>query len=59
MSWQKGMTTEDYIEKCGGPDAESRVTPEFIVIRQNGAAVNAEDVDSLKPGDEIMVLPKL
>lgn len=57
MSWQKGMTTEDYIEKCGGLTQKSG-NARIIVIRQNGAAVNAEDVDSLKPGDEIMVLPK-
>ena len=57
VSWQKGMTTEDYIEKCGGLTQKSG-NARIIVIRQNGAAVNAEDVDSLKPGDEIMVLPK-
>lgn len=51
------MTTEDYIEKCGGLTQKSG-NARIIVIRQNGAAVNAEDVDSLKPGDEIMVLPK-
>lgn len=57
VSWQKGMTTKDYIEKCGGLTQKSG-NARIIVIRQNGAAVNAEDVDSLKPGDEIMVLPK-
>lgn len=29
-----------------------------IVIRQNGEALNAEDVDDMQPGDELMVLPK-
>lgn len=29
-----------------------------IVIRQNGEALNAEDVDEMQPGDELMVLPK-
>lgn len=28
VSWQKGMTTEDYIEKCGGL-TQNRVTPEL------------------------------
>lgn len=41
-------TTEDYIEKCGGLTQKSGNAR--IIIRQNGAAVNAED-DSLKPGD--------
>lgn len=48
VSWQKGMTTEDYIEKCGGLTQKSG-NARIIVIRQNGAAVNAEDVDSPSP----------
>lgn len=28
------------------------------MIRQNGEALNADDVKEMRPGDEIMVLPK-
>lgn len=57
VSWQKGLSPNDYIKKVGGftqKQGNSRV----ILIRQNGEALNAEDVDILQPGDELMVLPK-
>lgn len=57
VSWEKGLDVEDYIEKCGGLTQKSG-NAKIIVIRQNGAAENAEDVDTLNPGDELMVLPK-
>ncbi|WP_312239651.1 polysaccharide biosynthesis/export family protein [Pantoea sp.] len=57
VSWEKGLDVDDYIEKCGGLSQKSG-NAKIIVIRQNGAAENAEDVDTLNPGDELMVLPK-
>lgn len=57
VSWEKGLDVDDYIEKCGGLTQKSG-NAKIIVIRQNGAAENAEDVDTLNPGDELMVLPK-
>lgn len=57
VSWQKGLSPNDYIKKVGGftqKQGNSRV----ILIRQNGEALNAEDVNILQPGDELMVLPK-
>ncbi|MCZ4060263.1 polysaccharide export protein [Pantoea sp. LMR881] len=57
VSWEKGLSPEDYIEKCGGLTQKSG-NAKIVVIRQNGAAENADDVDSLNPGDELMVLPK-
>ncbi|MEG3109235.1 polysaccharide biosynthesis/export family protein [Pantoea sp. T14] len=57
VSWEKNLSPEDYIAKCGGLTQKSG-NAKIIVIRQNGAAENADDVDSLNPGDELMVLPK-
>jgi protein involved in polysaccharide export with SLBB domain len=57
VSWKKGLRPKDYIELCGGLTQKSG-NAKIIVIRQNGAAINAEDVDQLNPGDELMVLPK-
>ena len=57
VSWEKGLDPEEYIEKCGGLTQKSG-NPKIIVIRQNGEALNADDVKEMRPGDEIMVLPK-
>lgn len=57
VSWKKGLRPKDYIEMCGGLTQKSG-NAKIIVIRQNGAAENAEDVDQLNAGDELMVLPK-
>lgn len=57
VSWEKGLDPEEYIEKCGGLTQKSG-NSKIIVIRQNGEALNAGDVKEMRPGDEIMVLPK-
>lgn len=57
VSWEKGLDPEEYIEKCGGLTQKSG-NSKIIVIRQNGEALNADDVKDMRPGDEIMVLPK-
>lgn len=56
VSWEKGMDADDYIKKCGGLTQKSSKA-KIIVIRQNGETLSASDAGSLKPGDEIMVLP--
>ena len=50
------MDADDYIKKCGGLTQKSSKA-KIIVIRQNGETLSASDAGSLKPGDEIMVLP--
>jgi len=57
VSWEKGMSPKEYIAKCGGLTQKSG-NAKVVVIRQNGAAENAEDADTLNPGDELMVLPE-
>lgn len=57
VSWEKGLRAKDYIAKSGGFTQKSG-NARVIVIRQNGAAEDAEDVGALNPGDELMVLPK-
>ncbi|WP_312982843.1 polysaccharide biosynthesis/export family protein [Atlantibacter sp.] len=57
VSWEKGLDPEEYIEKCGGLTQKSG-NSKIIVIRQNGEALNADDVKEMRAGDEIMVLPK-
>ncbi|WP_374496642.1 polysaccharide biosynthesis/export family protein [Vogesella indigofera] len=58
VSWQNGMSADDYIEQVGGLTQSSN-TSKVIVIRQNGEAVKAGWKTSIGAGDEIMVLPKV
>ncbi|WP_017348456.1 polysaccharide biosynthesis/export family protein [Pantoea sp. A4] len=57
VSWEKGLSPDDYIKKCGGLTQKAS-NSKVIVIRQNGESEDAEDVKTLQPGDELMVLPK-
>ncbi|NIF21183.1 polysaccharide biosynthesis/export family protein [Candidatus Pantoea multigeneris] len=57
VSWEKGLSPNDYIKKCGGLTQKAS-NSKVIVIRQNGESEDAEDVKTLQPGDELMVLPK-
>lgn len=57
ISWNEKLDVDDYIEKCGGLTQKSGQS-KIIVIHQDGSAVDADDVDDVLPGDEIMVLPK-
>lgn len=57
VSWQNGMDADDYIKKCGGLTQKSG-NAKIIVIHQNGESIDADDAGKLRPGDEIMVLPK-
>lgn len=58
VSWQKGMDATDYIEKVGG-FTQGADKAKVIVMKQSGEAINAEDIDTIDAGDEIMVLPKV
>lgn len=57
ISWDTKLDVDDYIEKCGGLTQKSGQS-KIIVIHQDGSAVDADDVDKVLPGDEIMVLPQ-
>lgn len=57
VSWQKGLSPNDYIKKVGG-FSQKQGNSRVILIKQNGEALDAEDVDTLQPGDELMILPK-
>lgn len=57
ISWQKGLSPDDYIKKVGG-FTQKKGNTKVILIKQNGEALDAKDVDALQPGDELMVLPK-
>lgn len=57
VSWQKGLSPDDYITKVGGYTQKASNT-KVILVKQNGEALNAEDIKTLQPGDELMVLPK-
>lgn len=55
--YKPGISAYDYIEGAGG--FTQRADKKYIlVVRQNGAVMNAKDV-SLRPGDEILVMPKV
>ena len=58
VSWQKGMDADDYIEKVGG-FTQGADKAKIIVMKQNGESLNADDIDDIEAGDEIMVLPKV
>lgn len=55
--YQPGMSAMDYIRGAGGfsQHADSR---QILIVRQNGEVRSASDV-ALRPGDEILVLPKV
>ncbi|PMR70768.1 polysaccharide biosynthesis/export family protein [Halomonas heilongjiangensis] len=55
--YNPGMSVRDYIEAAGG--FTQRADDDHILIaRQNGAVVNARNA-TLRPGDEILVMPKV
>ena len=58
VAWTSGSKTEDYISKVGG-FTQGSDTSKVIVMHQNGEVVLAGDRDSIRAGDEIMVLPKV
>lgn len=55
--YKPGVSAREYIEGAGG--FTQRADKGYIlVVRQNGAVMNARDV-TLRPGDEILVMPKV
>jgi len=57
MVYRKNMDVEDYIDRAGGFTQHAN-KDRILVVRQSGDVREADDV-SLKPGDEILVLPKV
>lgn len=55
--FKAGMTVLDYIDGAGGFSRHADKS-QILVVRQNGEVRHARDV-RLKPGDEILVLPKV
>jgi protein involved in polysaccharide export with SLBB domain len=58
VSWRKDLEPADYIKQVGGY-SQNADSSKVIIIRQNGEALEADDVKELMAGDEIMVLPKI
>lgn len=54
---QDGLDVDDYIERAGG-FGERADTDKVVVVRANGEAVVADN-PTVRPGDEILVLPKV
>lgn len=57
MVYRKAMDAEDYIDRAGGFTQHAN-KDRILVVRQSGDVREADDI-SLKPGDEILVLPKV
>jgi protein involved in polysaccharide export with SLBB domain len=55
--YKPGMSVRDYIDGAGG-FTQRADSGHILVVRQNGAVVNARNA-SLRPGDEILVMPKV
>ncbi|KXS55210.1 MAG: polysaccharide export protein [Marinobacter sp. T13-3] len=55
--YKEGMSVEDYIETSGG-FSQHADEDRILVVRMNGEVRRAENV-SPRPGDEILVLPKV
>lgn len=55
--YNPGMSVRDYIEAAGG-FTQRADDDHILVARQNGAVVNARNI-TLRPGDEILVMPKV
>lgn len=58
VSWQPGLTADDYIDRVGGFTQKSD-NSKIIVIHQNGEAGPATNHTTIVAGDELMVLPKI
>ncbi|WP_374107006.1 MULTISPECIES: polysaccharide biosynthesis/export family protein [unclassified Halomonas] len=57
MVFQTGAGLDHYLEAAGGLTQRGD-DDHILVVRQNGAVRNADDV-ALQPGDEILVMPKV
>lgn len=55
--YKPGLSVRDYIDGAGG-FTQRADDDHILVVRQNGAVVNAKGT-SLRPGDEILVMPKV
>lgn len=55
--YRDGMSVSDYIENAGGLTQRGD-DDHILVMRQNGAVRNADDI-TLRPGDEILVMPEV
>jgi protein involved in polysaccharide export with SLBB domain len=57
LVYQKNWTLEDYINKSGGFTDQAN-EDKIVLIRQSGEVL-ADSTAMIKPGDEILVLPKV
>ena len=57
LVYQKGLTLQDYINKSGGFTDQAN-EDKIVLIRQSGEVL-ADASEIIKPGDEILVLPKV
>lgn len=55
--FKPGLSAEEYIEGAGGYTSRAN-DDHILVVRQNGAVVDADGA-RLRPGDEILVMPKV
>ncbi|WP_229843109.1 polysaccharide biosynthesis/export family protein [Halomonas urumqiensis] len=55
--YNQGKSVRDYVEGAGG-FTQRADDDHILVVRQNGAVENADNV-TLRPGDEILVMPKV
>lgn len=55
--YREGLSVDDYIENAGGFNQRAD-DDHILVVRQNGAVRNADDI-TLRPGDEILVMPEV
>lgn len=56
--YSPGATPDDYVAKAGGYN-QGADKARLIVVRQDGSVVPADQATGLRPGDEVMVLPKI
>lgn len=55
ISYQPGLTVDDYINLAGGFGWRAEEGDVRVIKANTGEWVNADDVDSLKPGDTIWI----
>ena len=58
MVYSAGDTAEDYIRRAGGYTRRSE-TDEVIILRANASVDIADPDTGVRPGDEILVPPKV
>lgn len=58
VAYEKGMDLDDFIKQAGG-FSQNADTSRVIIAHRDGSFSDGKKDDAVRPGDEIMILPKI